>query len=227
MNVVSEIRDASSSPLATPRSSGRDRLSGMPTITPPSGYGEEPDFSGLLLAVATRDRSAYAAVFAHYAPRVKSFMMRSGVSAELAEELAQETLLTVWRKAALFDPAKAGAGAWIFTIARNRRIDALRRDQRGQRIAHLLDEDAGGPEQPDQTLSDTQVAANMREAMQALPEEQAEVIRLSFFDDHSHADIAQMLGLPLGTVKSRARLALQRLRDAWRAAEGALQRETS
>jgi RNA polymerase sigma-70 factor (ECF subfamily) len=166
----------------------------------------------VLQAIARRDREAFACAFDYYAPRLKSFMMKSGTSPDRAEELAQETMVTVWRKAALFDPQKASASAWIYTIARNLRIDGLRRDRRGDRLAVVLDEPPAEEPQPDAILAMTQTAEAMRDAVQALPPDQAEVIKLSFFEDMPHSDIATALGLPLGTVKSRVRLALQRLR---------------
>jgi len=168
-------------------------------------------FATLIVAVAARaDRQAFAALFDHFAPRVKSYMLRLGADPEAAEELAQETLLTVWRKAAAFDPARAAASTWIFTIARNRRIDALRR------MRPDLPEDpveaASAPERPDGLLVAVQDEARVRAALAALSEDQAEVVRQSFFADRPHSEIAEALGLPLGTVKSRLRLALARLR---------------
>ena len=104
--------------------------------------GEDRNGAGawgrLIEAVATRrDRAAFVALFEHFAPRVKTFMLRSGASEATAEEIAQETMLTVWRKADSFVPGSAGAAAWIFTIARNLRIDALRRERRNAlRVRH-------------------------------------------------------------------------------------------
>lgn len=171
---------------------------------------DEP--ANLILAVAQRgDRDAYALLFEHFAPRVKSYMLRLGATPEAAEELSQEALLTVWRKAALFDPSRAGASTWIFAIARNLRIDAIRR-QRRPRI-----EDDPTDEPPAEPTADAVVVAAERDArlkiaVAALPRDQAEVVRQSFFQDKAHAEIAKDLNLPLGTVKSRLRLALARLR---------------
>lgn len=170
------------------------------------------DAGQVLQAIARRDREAFACAFDYYAPRLKSFMMKSGAAPDRAEELAQETMVTIWRKAALFDPQKASAAAWIYTIARNLRIDGLRRERRGDRLAVVLDEPPAEEPQPDAILTMTQTAHAMRDAVQTLPPDQAEVIKLSFFEDMPHSDIAAALGLPLGTVKSRVRLALQRLR---------------
>ncbi|MFD1331933.1 sigma-70 family RNA polymerase sigma factor [Methylopila musalis] len=171
------------------------------------------DPNRLIAAIArSGDRDAFAELFDHFAPRVKGLLMRGGASAEVAEEIAQETLLTVWRKAALFDPAKAGASTWIATIARNQRIDMARRETRS-RLSHvyeILDEDA--PEQPDAALSGAERDARVRAAMTLLSPDQHRVVELAFLEGLSHQDVADRLALPLGTVKSRLRLALSHLR---------------
>jgi RNA polymerase sigma-70 factor (ECF subfamily) len=171
------------------------------------------DYDRLIEAIAARqDREAFAALFGHYAPRVKAFLMRSGTPADLAEELAQETMVTVWRKAALFDPAKAGASAWIFAISRNLRIDAARRQRR--EALHALAEDPE-PElaaPPDQEMAAAERQQRVRAALDHLPGEQRRIVELSFFEGRAHGDIAGLLDIPLGTVKSRLRLAMNRMR---------------
>ena len=167
--------------------------------------------AGLILAIAARaDREAFTLLFNHFAPRVKGYLMRLGASAVAAEELAQETLLMVWRKAAQFDPARAGASTWIFTIARNLRIDALRRD----RPARAAEDpsDATSEPQADGLILAAERDQRVRGALKALSREQAQIVELSFFSEETHAAIAQRLGLPLGTVKSRLRLAMGRMR---------------
>jgi len=173
-----------------------------------------PDsFADMIGAIAARaDRLAFAALFEHFAPRVKSYMLRLGAEPQQAEELAQETLLSVWRKAAAFDRAKAAPSTWIFTIARNLRIDAARRSRRGEPVEDPSDEPDADPS-PDAVLAAAQAEGRIREALGALPPEQAQVVRLSFFSDKPHSAIADELQLPLGTVKSRLRLAMGRLRD--------------
>jgi len=171
--------------------------------------------NALMLAVAqTQDRAAFAALFAHFAPRIKGYLMKLGAGAALAEDLAQEAMLTIWRKAALFDPARASAATWIFTIARNLRIDAIRRERRP-------DFDPNDPalvpdEEPsaDSVLMREDDDDKLRAAMTALSPEQVQVIQMSFFADKPHSQIASELGLPLGTVKSRLRLAMVRIRVA-------------
>jgi RNA polymerase sigma-70 factor (ECF subfamily) len=169
----------------------------------------------LIQAVATaRDRSAFAELFTHFAPRVKSFLMRSGLPDTVAEEVTQETMLVMWRKASYFDPSRAGLSTWIFTIARNQRIDRLRRG-RVQTTSSLFDPS----DEQDAPLSgeDITIAAEreqqVRTALGTLSDEQATIVRLSYFSEKPHAEIARELGIPLGTVKSRIRLALNRLRS--------------
>jgi RNA polymerase sigma-70 factor (ECF subfamily) len=180
-------------------------------VRQPSAAGA--GFADMIGAIAAHaDRDAFAALFGHFAPRVKSYMLRLGAEPQLAEELAQETLLTVWRKAAAFDRAKAAPSTWIFTIARNLRIDAARRIRRADPIEDPSDEPEAEPT-PDAALAAAQSEGRIRTALAALPPEQAEVVRLSFFSDKPHSQIAEELKLPLGTVKSRLRLAMGRLRD--------------
>jgi RNA polymerase sigma-70 factor (ECF subfamily) len=182
------------------------------------GAAATVEWGRLIEAVATRrDRAAFVALFEHFAPRVKTFVLRSGASEAIAEELAQETMLTVWRKADSFVPGSAGAAAWIFTIARNLRIDALRRERRNG-CELDIDRDVAIECRVDEQLTpESQVAARqleqcVRKAMGRLSNEQLRVIELCFFEDKAHGEIAEHLQIPLGTVKSRSRLAITRLR---------------
>ena len=159
---------------------------------------------------AMRDRAAFAVLFAHFAPRVKAYLLRLGAPPALAEDLAQEALLSLWRKAHLFDPAKASAATWLFTIARNLRIDAIRRERRPE-----LDPEDFMPEaEPaaDDGLALADDEARLRAALKDLPPDQIQVVELSFFADKPHSEIAAQLDIPLGTVKSRLRLAMARLK---------------
>lgn len=177
---------------------------------------EAEKWSSLIQAIAAhQDRAAFATLFEHFAPRVKTFIRRSGASDAVADELAQETLLMVWRKASLFDPARAGATAWIFTIARNLRIDAFRRDKRNDsnvgtdaEVEFQVDESPT----PDARVEMAQMETRVRAAMAKLSKDQFRVVELSFYQEKAHADIAEILQIPLGTVKSRLRLAMNRLR---------------
>jgi RNA polymerase sigma-70 factor (ECF subfamily) len=187
-------------------------VSAMPAETPSAPEAER--WSRLVAAVAREDRAAFVALFEHFAPRVKTFLMRSGVGEAAADELAQETLLAVWRKAAQFDPATTGATAWIFTIARNLRIDALRRERRAGTLDAGIDLEAFADERPppDNAMDAAQSQARLRAALTQLSADQARVIELSYFEDKAHGEIARLLEIPLGTVKSRVRLAMSRLR---------------
>ena len=166
----------------------------------------------LIEAVALRrDREAFAALFSHFAPRLKAWLMKSGASAAAAEDFAQDAMLTVWRKADLFDARKARAATWIFTIARNRRLDMLRRDARPLPVPEIeLAEQT--VERPDDIVALSQDAARVRDALSQLKPDQVEVLRLAFFMDSPHSEIARQLDLPLGTVKSRIRNAVIKLR---------------
>jgi RNA polymerase sigma-70 factor, ECF subfamily len=174
-------------------------------------------WSALIEAIATsRDRGAFVELFAYFAPRVKTFMRRSGLDEASADDLAQETLLAVWRKAHLFDGSDVGASAWIFTIARNARIDVLRRARRAgsAEISDVAREfEVDEAQQPDARLAGSQSQDRVRAALSALSDEQMRVVELSFYQEKAHAEIAQLLGIPLGTVKSRLRLAMARLRS--------------
>jgi RNA polymerase sigma-70 factor, ECF subfamily len=174
-------------------------------------------WSVLIEAIATsQDRTAFAELFEYFAPRVKTFMRRSGLDNAGADDLAQETLLAVWRKAHHFDGSAVGASAWIFTIARNLRIDALRRARRAERaeISDIAGEfEIDEAPQPDARLASVQSEERVRAALSALSDEQIRVVELSFYQEKAHAEIAQLLGIPLGTVKSRLRLAMGRLRN--------------
>ena len=161
-----------------------------------------------------QDQSAFAELFRHFAPRVKAFLMKSGANETLAEECMQEVMATLWQKAHMFDPARASVATWIFTIARNRKIDALRKQRRPE-----PEDLPWGPEQePDQAdvLTLQQESARLTEALADLPEKQRDLIQKAYFGDLSHSEIAEITGLPLGTIKSRIRLALDRLRHALR-----------
>jgi RNA polymerase sigma-70 factor (ECF subfamily) len=157
-----------------------------------------------------QDQTAFAELFDHFAPRVKGFLMNSGADASLAEECAQEVMATCWHKAHMFDPARASVATWIFTIARNRKIDALRKQRRPE-----PEDLAWGPEEePDQAdvLAVQQESETLGRAIAELPPAQRELIQKAYFGDLTHSEISVQTGLPLGTIKSRIRLALERLR---------------
>ena len=168
----------------------------------------------LLLQVgAARDRAAFVRLFEYYAPRLKSWLLKNGASDSVAEEIVQNTFITVWEKAAKYDPDKAAASTWIFTVARNKRIDALRRERHVTFDSGLADLAQTAEEAPE-NYADKVTVEKLGAAIEQLSSEQAEVLRMAFFEDKSHSAIAQETHLPLGTVKSRLRLALEKLRKS-------------
>lgn len=162
---------------------------------------------------ATQDRHAFMLLFAHFGPRVKAFMMRSGASDAYAEELAQETLLAVWRKAHSYDADRASAATWIFTIARNLRIDGLRREKLAANAQAQLEGFEEDVERPDQAFNALERAKKLRAALNGLSPDQLNLVRLSFFEGKAHPEIAKTLNIPLGTVKSRLRRSMMVLRE--------------
>ena len=159
-----------------------------------------------------RDKAAFAALFEYFAPRIKSFLLRLGTDVSLCEEIAQEAMIMVWRRAETYNPSQSGASTWIFTIARNKRIDRLRRENRP--LPDLADP-AFAPEPVEtgeKTIFRQQEEEKIRHALKNLPDEQAKMIFSAYYEEKSHREIADESGVPLGTVKSRIRLALNRLR---------------
>ncbi|MHA6299838.1 RNA polymerase sigma factor [Devosia sp. CAU 1758] len=173
------------------------------------------DIGALIVAIAaTRDMAAFEALFRAFGPRIRAYLLKLTRDGQAAEDLMQETMLAIWRKAGQFDPARGQAPAWIFTIARNIWIDAWRKQKRPafdpDDPALVPAPEADAPE----VLEQKRNGAALHEALKTLPKEQIDLIRLSFFDEASHSAIAARLGLPMGTVKSRIRLAFGRLRAA-------------
>ena len=166
----------------------------------------------LALIKTNKSEAAFARLFYHFAPRIKAFLIKSGADVGLAEECAQEVMVTVWNKAHLFDPSRASASTWIFTIARNKKIDALRKQLRP-----TPDDLGWGPEhEPDQEemVGLQQETEKLGQAIAKLPDKQRVLVERAYFEEMSHNEIAEATGLPLGTIKSRIRLALERLRHA-------------
>ncbi len=204
------------------RLAGRPTLVGVAVMTLDKGMSSNatvssravPDeLSELLIAVAEhKDRKAFIKLFEHFGPRVKSYLKRLGVNDSEADDLMQEVMLTVWRRAEQFDCRKARASTWIFTITRNKRIDAIRRERRPELDpndpALVPDRD----DDPSEAVSANEWRAAIKRAIDEVPEEQAKLLRMSFFEDKTHDAIATELDLPLGTVKSRIRLAVAKLR---------------
>jgi RNA polymerase sigma-70 factor, ECF subfamily len=178
------------------------------------GEADRARFADLLVLIADKqDRAAFAELFGYYAPRVKSYLMRLGADGAAAEEITQDVMVTVWRKASLFDRSQASVSTWIFRIARNRRIDVFRRTKRPD----LDPEEAmilpAAIEAPGERIEAMETEARVREAMRDLPEEQLLLLRLAFYEGLSHREIAEKLDVPLGTVKSRIRLAFAKMKS--------------
>ena len=202
-----------SSLSATARNLGAERLlqKRKAFMTNSSKTTDGPDWVVVLTAIARdQDQEAFSALFRNFAPKVKAFLLKSGADESLAEEVMQDVMGTVWRKAEQYDPARASVATWIFTIARNRKIDLLRKYARPQ----PEDLPWGPEEEPDQedVLGLQQDSARLVEALNSLPAKQRELIERAYYGDLSHSEIAAETGLPLGTIKSRIRLALDRLR---------------
>jgi RNA polymerase sigma-70 factor (ECF subfamily) len=201
-------------PSGLRRASSKSKASHMTLAGDRATIPSPEDLTQLLLRVAGEaDKQAFAALFRFYAPRLKAFLARQGYSDNECEDLVQETMLNLWRKASSFDPVKAGVSTWIYTIARNLGIDRRRREGRGASSRDLMVFDEIDPDPSVETrLIAEQSEARVRTALATLPAEQAAVIRMTFYGEDPQAEIARTLGIPLGTVKSRVRLALARLR---------------
>jgi RNA polymerase sigma-70 factor (ECF subfamily) len=175
----------------------------------------EADWADCIARICeSEDEAAFIMLFEHFAPRVKGFLIKSGASNTLAEECTQEVMTTVWQKAQQFDPTRASVSTWVFTIARNRKIDLLRRQRRPE-----PEDLSWGPEaEPDQAdvIVLQQESERLTQALANLPEKQRALVESAYFGNLSQSEIAAETGLPLGTIKSRIRLALERLRHEMR-----------
>lgn len=187
----------------------------MPASVPPQINKEKARVEADLVSrIARKDKVAFAKFFELYATRVKAFLMRYGTELSDADDIAQDVMVQVWRRAETFDPSRATASTWVFTIARNRRIDKLRKIARAQ---PFKDDPMFEPDpEPSavEVMSASQREAQVKAAMQNLSREQRQVIEASFFVGLSHGEVAEVLEIPLGTVKSRIRLAFKALRSA-------------
>ena len=169
--------------------------------------------AALVEAIASRaDKAAFAALFRYFAPKIKGYLIKIGTDRGQAEELTQEVMLTVWRKAATFDRRQASVSTWLFTIARNRRIDAVRKEKRPELDPSdpMLVPDA--PEAADDRLDALDREARITRALKTLPKDQADLVHEAFYLAKSHSQIAEETKIPLGTVKSRLRLAFSRIK---------------
>ncbi len=188
-------------------------MAAMPRTVSRPAKSDSAQLADQMEAVAcSGDREAYAAIFRTFSPRIRAYLMRLGAEPAHADELTQETMVTVWRRAQTFDRRQAAVATWLFTIARNKRIDALRRERRPE-----FDPNdpalAPAPETPpDVQVDQAQRQARVQAAIRTLPPQQADLLRAAFIDGQSHREIAEKTGIPLGTVKSRLRLAMGHMR---------------
>ncbi|WP_313589146.1 sigma-70 family RNA polymerase sigma factor [Aquidulcibacter sp.] len=208
---MSSSDTSSRKPSASPMGSASGKT---PATAGTLSEGERDRFADLMEAVAIhKDKAAYGELFAYYGPRVKAYLMRLGADNALAEELAQDVMVTVWRKADLFDRTQASVSTWLFRVARNKRIDAIRRTTKPELDPNdplLL---PSAPPAADQLITGAERDQLVRAAIVDLPEEQRQLLHQAFYDGLSHREIAEQTGTPLGTVKSRLRLAFLKLRS--------------
>ena len=167
----------------------------------------------LSLVGRNHDVTAFQSIFSHFAPRIKAFVMRGNPDVQMADDIVQETMTNVWLKAVQFDPDKAAASTWIFTIARNAKIDRLRKTKRPEVVDEDLTLIPDLTPQADELVSINENAKRLRSFLRSLPKEQEKILHLAFYEEKSHHEISEILKLPLGTVKSRIRLAINRLRS--------------
>ncbi|WP_415900725.1 sigma-70 family RNA polymerase sigma factor [Neptuniibacter sp. QD48_11] len=172
------------------------------------------DWSSLLMSLGeTKDKALFVQLFKHFAPKIKAYIIRLGLVESTAEELMQETMASVWRKAHMYQKSKAAASTWIFTLARNQSIDWMRKQKYPE---YSLDEWHEEADDSQDTCADMVLSSRMQASIDKLPELQAQAIYMSFYEGRSHSEIADRLGIPLGSVKSRIRLASEKLRVMWR-----------
>jgi RNA polymerase sigma-70 factor, ECF subfamily len=191
-----------------------ERALGLGAAPTRGEHGKPPVDDDVVLAsaVATGDPTALAVAYDRYGRLVYSVSYRITRDASLAEECTQDAFVALWRGAAGYDPQRGRLATWLLTIARNRAIDLLRHHARS---SGPLPPDRGG--EPTQDPADLAAAADraqrLAEAMTTLPPPQLEALQLAYFDGLTHGEIAEQLGVPLGTVKGRIRLGLDRLRS--------------
>ena len=176
--------------------------------------GDNNFFASCMNDIATnQDRVSFSNIFNHFAPRLKSYFVKAGASETQSEEIIQEVMIAVWTKASSYNKEKSSVSTWIYTIARNKRIDKIRKEKR-----HYLQESDEGLEIPvpstqENEILTCQVSKKIQGFLDILPKEQSRLLKLSYFHEKTHTDIAKELKLPLGTVKSRIRLALSKMRN--------------
>ncbi|WP_051548256.1 sigma-70 family RNA polymerase sigma factor [Sneathiella glossodoripedis] len=178
----------------------------------PSNLRSELD-KDLFAVGSSADKEAFKRIYLEMGPKLKAYLVKTGQSQSEADEILQETLIKVWRKASLFNPAKSSANTWIYSVAKNARIDRIRKETRPKPDPEDPSFVPDPPETGEDSVNRIQDERLIRAAMQVLSSDQAQIIKMSFFEDKSHAEISAELDLPLGTVKSRIRLAFGKIRN--------------
>ncbi len=193
----------------------KDDMETAASVHPGRSSTPDPWADNVRRVAANRDRAAFQELYKHFTPMIRAFLLKSmgaGANRSEAEEITQEVLIKVWNKAASFNSSKASVNTWIFTIARNTRIDFIRRNERNERKIDIEDI-WHEPESPEPLVDLQQRRAEqvIKQAMATLPDEQLQVLYKAFMEGKSHNEVAEELSLPLGTVKSRIRLALNKM----------------
>lgn len=200
-DVLDHVRDATRAP-------GEARKDWIKVTSPADELS--PQTRWMLAVRDQRDRAAFADLFDHFAPRLKGFILRSGTPGGRADEIVQDVMLTVWRKADQFDPHRAQVSAWIYQITRNRQIDDIRKERRP--VPEVLRHEAETEDDAGQILAIEQETGQLKLALSRLAPAQREIVEQAYLGELTHQEISAATGLPLGTIKSRIRLGLERLR---------------
>lgn len=159
-----------------------------------------------------RDKQSFMALYDHFSPRVNAYLLGQGVDAAQAEDLSQEALLTLWKKAHLYKPEKAAVSTWLFRVARNLWIDRLRKQRRVAYESDDLLDSVAAEQQPQAVAAD---GDRLQAVLDSLPRNQAQAVYMSYYEGKSHSEIAEETGMPLGSVKSCLRLAMRTFRQSF------------
>ena len=171
-----------------------------------------PFVAAILNIAESQDIGSFKKIFEYFSPRLKSFLMKSGAEENIAEEIIQETMTIIWTKADYYDPKVASPSTWIYTIARNKKIDILRKSRKA--ILEDIETAVLPAIEPktEENIEHDQKFDIIAQHLDALPKDQLDLLKMNFFEEKSHGEISELTGIPLGTVKSRIRLALEKIR---------------
>jgi len=171
-----------------------------------------PFVAAILNIAESQDIGSFKKIFEYFSPRLKSFLMKSGAEESIAEEIIQETMTIIWTKADYYDPKVASPSTWIYTIARNKKIDILRKSRKA--ILEDIETAVLPAVEPktEENIEHDQKFDLIAQQLDSLPKDQLDLLKMNFFEEKSHGEISELTGIPLGTVKSRIRLALEKIR---------------